>query len=281
MSLSISGNDLIFDGQVTISNFSNPASVATLTLTPSGGVGNLPALVDGDPGLPPNLTMGTVTTLSAGASATGSFTQTATGGPGVASAYTMNLGIPRGATGTAGTNSTLAGCSDINVSPAAAVGNFLTVASLSPTKYNYTTFPWGFVVNPSTITPLTGIAGQSTQQMCSLSIAAQSSKWIPLCLATATVAGTVNTVVNLIATLTAGTRTNDVIGQAFGYAGQATQTLSMNSGFGALLGSGYGVVAAGTTATIYLKAQETASTADTWNVSNTTAAFTVIGITVA
>lgn len=281
MSLSISGNDLIFDGTVTISNFSNPASVATLTLTPSGGVGSLPALVDGDPGLPPTLAVGTVTTLAAGASATVGFTRTAVGGPGVASAYTVDFGIPVGAAGTAGTNGTLAGCSDVNVSPAAAVGDFLSVASLSPTKFSYTAFPWGFVVNPSTITSVPSTAGQATVQMCSLSIAAQTFNWIPLCLATATVAGTVNTVVNLTATLTAGTRTNDIIGQVFGYAGQATQRLSMNSGFGGLLGSGYGVVAAGDTATIYLKAQETASTGDSWSVSNTTATFTVVGIPVA
>src|SRR5690242_5527930 len=131
MSLSIDGTSLIFDGTVTITNFSSPGNgIATLTLTPSGGVGALPALVAGDPGLPPTLTVGTVTTLAAGSSATASLTQTAAGGAGVASAYQLNLGIPAGAAGTNGTNGTLAGSSDLTGT--AAVGNIITVSSISP-----------------------------------------------------------------------------------------------------------------------------------------------------
>src|SRR5690349_16466151 len=98
MSLTIDGNSLVFDGTLTVTNFTNPANgVCTLVLTPSGGVGSLPALLAGQPGQSPQLTVGTVTTLSAGAQATFSLTQTSPGGAGIATAYTVNVGIPQGA----------------------------------------------------------------------------------------------------------------------------------------------------------------------------------------
>lgn len=276
MALTIDGSSLVFTGTVTVTNFTNPTTgVCTLILTPDGGVGTLPALLQGDPGLPPTFTVNSVTTLSAGASATFVLTETSTGGAGVASAYTIDVGIPQGAAGSNGTNGTLAGCSDL--SGTAAVGEIPVVTSTGPTAFTYRQLPFGFVVNPSSITNLSNIAGQSTQPMATVSIAAQSYAYIPICFATATVVGTVNTVVNLTAYLTAGTRSNDVVGEAWGYAGQATQKLSMNTGFGSLMSTtGYGVVTANTAATITLKAQETASTSDTWSISNTTASFTVI-----
>src|SRR6185437_6213123 len=97
MALTIDGNSLVFEGTLTVTNFTNPANgVCTLTLTPSGGGGTLPALLAGTPGLPPTLTVGTVTTLSAGASATFALTETSSGGAGTASAYTIDVGIPQG-----------------------------------------------------------------------------------------------------------------------------------------------------------------------------------------
>lgn len=280
MALTIDGNSLVFTGTLTVTNFTNPANgVCTLVLTPDGGVGSLPALLAGSPGLPPTLTVGTVTTLSAGAQATFSLNLTSAGGEGVASAYTVDVGIPQGQAGNNGTNSTLAGCSDLTGT--AAVNDIPMVTGISPTTFSYVSFPFGFVVNPSTITSWSGVAGQATKQLAAVSIAAQSTAWIPICLATATVAGTVNTVVNLQATLSAGARNGDIIGEAFGFAGQATQTLSMVSGFGALMSSsGYGVVPPNTTASIVLDAIETASTPDSWGISNTTVTFTIIGIPV-
>ena len=280
MALTIDGNSLVFTGTLTVTNFTNPANgVCTLVLTPDGGVGTLPALLQGTPGLPSTFTVGTVTTLSPGAQATFELDLTSAGGPGVANAYTVNVGLPQGQAGNDGTNGTLAGCSDLSGTPA--VDDIPIVKSISPTAFEYFSFPFAFVVNPSTITSTGTVSGQATEQLCAVSVTAMPFAWTPLCLATATVDGTVNTVVNLQATLTAGARTGDVVGQANGHAGQATQTLSMNSGFGALMStSGYGVVDANETATIYLKAIETASTADDWNIDDTTVNFTVIGVPV-
>lgn len=280
MSITINGSSLVWDGTVQITNFTNPnAGLVGLVLTPTGGVGTLPALVNGQPGLPPTLALGTVTTLTVGSSATATVTQTASGGPGTASAYTVGFGIPVGATGAAGTNSTLAGCSDIGGSPAAAVGSVLAVSGTGPTAFSYMPFPWGFVANPSTITAI-ATSGQTTQTMCTVSVAAQSFDWIPVVSGYAIVAGTVNTVVQLQATMTAGLRTNDVVGLVSGYAGQATQAVTLIPSFGALVTTSgtYGIVTAGSTATINLKAIQTASTPDSWAISNTTAAFTILGV---
>lgn len=280
MSLTVNGNSLVFTGTVTVTNFTNSQNgVCTLTLTPDGGVGTLPALLQGTPGLPPSLSVNSVTTLTAGSSATFTLNQTSAGGAGVGSAYTIDVGLPQGAAGSNGTNGTLAGCSDL--SGTAAVGEFPIVTGIGPTAFTYRQFPFGFVANPSTITNLTNIAGQSTQTIATLTIPAQTYAWIPVCFATATVVGTVNTICNLTAYMSAGARTNDVVGEAWGYAGQATQKLSMIPGFGAVMStSGYGVVPASTAATLTLKCQETASTADTWSVANTTAAFTVLALPV-
>lgn len=280
MALTIDGNSLIFTGTLTVSNFTSPTNgVCTLTLTPSGGVGSLPALLAGEPGQPTNFTVGTVTTLSPGADATFTLTQTDAGGAGVAAAYTIDVGLPQGQDGNDGTSGTLAGCSDLTGT--AALNKVPVVTGTGPTAFTYTKLPFGFVVNPSSITSWTNVSGVATKQLTTVAIAAQPWPYIPVCLATVTVAGTANTVVNLQASLTAGVRSGDIIGEANGYAGQATQTLVMNSGFGSTLtGSGYGVVAANTTANIVLNAIETASTADLWSISNSTASFTIIGIPV-
>ena len=100
MALTIDGNSLVFTGTLTVTNFTNPANgVCTLVLTPDGGVGTLPALLAGTPGLPPTLAVGTVTTLSPGADATFDLVETSVGGAGTASAYTINVGLPQGQAG--------------------------------------------------------------------------------------------------------------------------------------------------------------------------------------
>ena len=280
MALTIDGNSLIFEGTVTVSNFTNPANgVCTLTLTPSGGVGSLPALLAGQPGQPTLFTVNSVTTLSPGAQATFTLNQTSAGGAGVAAAYTIDVGLPQGQAGSNGTNGTLAGCSDLTGT--AAVNDIPIVSSLSPTTFKYMAFPYAFVVNPSTITSYSNVSGQATKQLASVTVAAQPFAWTPICLGSATVIGTVNTVVNLQAVMSAGARSNDIVGEAWGYAGQATQTLSLDSGFGGLVSnSGYGTVPANTAASILLNAVETAATSDAWGISNATASFTVLGIPV-
>lgn len=273
MAVTIDGNSLVFTGTLTVTNFTNPANgVCTLILTPDGGVGTLPALLAGDPGLPPTLTVGTVTTLSAGASATFALSETSAGGAGVASAYTVNVGIPQGQKGDTGTNSTLAGCTDLTGT--AAVDDIPMVTGTGPTEFTLTPFPWAFVAGATSFTSIS-TTGSSTQTICIVSIAAKSFSYIPLCFAEAIVAGTTNTLLNLSAwngppgTGTELAVTDGVIG---------TQYITMNPWNASALSNA--VVAANTAVQIYFVVRQINSTADTWGVANTTPAFTVVGLPV-
>lgn len=100
MSITQNGNSFTWDGTVTLTNATDlNTGVATLILTPTGGVGQLPVLAQGAPGLPPVFDGVTVATLAAGSPATANFTTNTNGGAGIASHYTLALGIPAGASG--------------------------------------------------------------------------------------------------------------------------------------------------------------------------------------
>jgi hypothetical protein len=267
MAITIDGNNLIFEGTITLANYSGNG-VATLTLTPSGGVGTIPGLVAGDPGLPPILDW-VVNTLPAGSSATVSDTVVNAGGPGVASEIQVTLGIPQGATGA--TSTTISAASDL--SGTAVVGDYLSVTGTGPTAFQYAAFPWANGYNATTISSVS-TSGASIQTLCSITVPSQPSAYFPLCFARATTVGTANTVINLQATL--GSTSGSVLGFDDGLSGVATQKLHMLPAFGGLLTSSYGLVAAGTPATIYFAVQQTNSgTSDAWSVNNGTVSCTV------
>ena len=100
MAITQNGNTITWTGNVTLTNATDiTTGVATLVLTPAGGVGNLPFFAAGTPGLPPVFDALNVSTLPPGSSATGSLTTISSGGAGVPSHYTLNLGIPAGVAG--------------------------------------------------------------------------------------------------------------------------------------------------------------------------------------
>ena len=100
MAITQNGNSFTWTGTVTVTNATDlTTGVATLVLTPSGGVGQLPVLAQGTPGLPPVLDSVSVTTLPAGSSASGSWVTNSSGGAGQSSHYTLNLNIPQGPAG--------------------------------------------------------------------------------------------------------------------------------------------------------------------------------------
>ncbi|MGW0052037.1 hypothetical protein [Nocardia nova] len=96
--------------------------VATLTLTPAGGWGNLPVLAQGAPGLPAVIDSVTVNTLDPATVPTP--TQSAQlmlvdpGGPGEAAHYTLTLNLLKGAAGATGAMGHILGSSDFSNSPA-------------------------------------------------------------------------------------------------------------------------------------------------------------------
>lgn len=276
MSLTIDGNNLVFDGTVTITNFTNPTNgVCTLTLTPSGGVGTLPALLAGQPGQSPIFDSVSVTTLAAGSQATVGISQVSPGSAGVSSHYTLSFGIPTGATGATGV-STIGGASDLSGSPA--VGNITYVSGVGPTAFTYTAMPFGNVYNATSFTSASKTGAQSAV-LASISVPAQPAAWIPWVSGYCIVNGTVSTVVTLSALLN-NSSTGNVLGSLPGTNGQAIQRLQMQPAFGSALGSGYGKVAANTSCIIYLVATETAAVTDNWSINATSCSFTVATIPV-
>lgn len=272
--ISVDGNSIVIDDcTITINNaFDASTGMATITITPKGGLGTLPALMAGEPGLPPVLQMGSVTTLTAGASATGTLTPLSPGGPGQASAYVLAFGIPRGANGESGSLLDLIE-GGIEALFEGALLIWDAVASLfvpvhpssakTPTPvYNYPS------VNVSTSGDEAG-----PRTIAQVSIPAQTFAWVPVVSGQTVVTGTTNTVVNLNAYI--GSTSGNQIGAGFGVSNQAHQTVVLSSSMPPGSTGTYGQVAANTSATILFTATQVASTTDSWSTAANTTAFSV------
>jgi hypothetical protein len=216
-----------------------------------------------------------VTTLASGASATVDVNQTSAGSSGVSSAYTLDFGIPQGEAGANGSSGPLADASDL--SGTAAAGDTVVVSSTGPTAFEYMPFPWGKVYSAQSISNVSK-TGTASGTLTSISVPPLSYDYYPICFAQSTISGTVNTAVDLKALLNDAS-TGNVLGDRNGVTGAASQTLTMIPSFGALLTGSYGKVSSGSAAVMYLVAQGTANTTDSWSTSNSK--FTVVAFPVA
>lgn len=279
MSLSIDGNTLIFDGTVTITNATDISTgVATLMLTPSGGVGSLPALATGGPGLPPVFDSVTATTLAAGSTATASITQVSPGGAGVASHYTLALGIPQGAAGTAG-SFTISNATDLEGGPpSGTTDGYIMKWVNADNKWKIVAQLCGDTANATSFTSASGNA--SPQTLCTVNIPAQPFDWRPQVTGFAVPTGTANTNVDLICRLNNAT-TGDQVGYGKGITGAGSSGIpaipvTLVESFGSAIGSGsYGRVTKGNSATLYFQAIQTAATTDAFSVPASSCSFTV------
>lgn len=268
MSITVDGSSIVFDGTVTITNFNNTTGngVCTLTLTPSGGVGSLPFMAPGTPGLPPSLTLGTVNTLSPGQAATAALIQTSAGGSGTASAYTLNLGLPQGATGATGSIN-IGSAIDLSGTPNA--GQIINVASVSsgtPT-FNYVNFPFVKVYNATSFGNIS-TSGANNNTYATIAIPAQDAAWTPFCFGGATGVGTANTSFSLQALITAGSVSNQAVAGDVGSGATATERLYFipNTTLS---------VPAGTTATITAQINQLAAVTDLWSCPSASQSFMV------
>ena len=266
---------------ITMSSALIETGTGTLTLTPMGGQGVLPALVDGTPGLPPVLTFA-VTELAAGSTPTVSQTMTDSGAAGEASAYTVTLGIPVGAQGVAGTNATISAASDLELPSGVSLGSATAGYTL---YYDATNSKW-LVSQPKTVagpyitlsgsfaTPYAGNA--SNYQVATCGLPSLPWAYYPIVSAQVQAAGTANTHVDLVCRLNNATTGNQV-GYGTGFTGAGPYPITIVPNFASSItgGSGYGQVAANTTATLYLLALQINSTTDSWSTINTNASFTV------
>lgn len=273
---------ITWQGSVTMSGASDPLTygVATLTLTPSGGVSNLPALVQGDPGLSPTLRNVSVTQVAAGTTPpASSWTLVTPGTSTVAPVYDLVLYVNSGATGATGASTNISAAPDVEGGPPGSGTDGYTLYWVNAdSKWKIsapkrTVYPFT-VPNSSFSTAYSGNAGSYV--VASVGIPAQPYAWRPKVHGGIYAGGTVNTHVDLVARLN-NSSSGDIVGYGLGQSGVGPYPILLQSAFGASVAgaSTYGQVAAGASATIFMLATQTASTTDNWTTTNTNAYFTV------
>lgn len=280
MSLSIDGNSLVFDGTVTITNATDiTTGVATLMLTPSGGVGVLPALATGGPGLPALFDSIEVIQVPFGSTPPDpQIIQTDPGGAGSSSHYRLVFGVNTGEQGPAGTMHISTAADLENGPPGSSTDHYML-------KWVNADAAWKIVAQlcggTASATSFVSAAGNATNAtLASLTIAAQPFDWYPRVTGFAVPTGTGNTHVDLVARLNNAT-TGDQVGFGPGMTGAGTTVpalpVHLVQAFGGAIGPtlAYGKVSKGSAATIYMVANQTASTSDSYSVPGTSCSFTV------
>lgn len=276
MSITVDGNSFSWDGTVTLTNTTDlNTGVAHLLLTPSGGIGSLPVLAQGDPGLPPVIDSVTVTQIAADATASPpKWTLVSPGGAGVASHYTLEIEVNRGATGSSG-SFTLAGATDL----IAGSPNDQQIFKWSATDnaFRYASQLCGDTYSTQSFTSYSGNATIAT--LGTITVPAQQFNWRPRVSGQAIATGTSNTHVDLVCRMN-NASAGDQVGYGFGITGAGSAgvpdyPITLNQAFGSAITGSYGVVASGSTATFYFLATQTAPTTDAWSVSNSTCYFSV------
>lgn len=272
MSLTLDGNNIVFDGTITVANGFNPESgVAYLILTPSGGYGSLPFLATGDSGLPPEFPSIKMTEVDPAESlplVNPVVTMVDPGGPGKASKYTLEFFVHSGARGATGAI-TISGATDIE-------GTLNSGADKYILTYNAANNTWvpnaqkvGNIYVPSTILA-TSFNNASPRTLTSITIPGQPFDWYPRCFAQVPVTGSSTTQVHLYARLNdpaAGAQ----VGFAYGQVG-ATPPVPLlipappaGQPVPGTSGGTYGLVSAGSAATIYLRAEQISSSSASWS----------------
>lgn len=273
--ITVDGNSLIIsNATITVENaFDQSNGAAVIIITPAGGLGTLPALLQGQPGLPPdfrNITQHPVPAGTALPSPSAVWTLISPGGPGVASVYDLDIWLNTGEAGESGAYS-IAGSTDLSGS---ATNNYTLIWNALEDQFEYAPLYIGATYWPSTINNTSGFTAQGTPRtLTQISIPALPFAWTPTLYGQTVVSGTVNTVIELSANI--GSTSGQQVGVGYGVAGQANQTVSLLTGIPAGSASGYGQVAANSSATIVLSATQTANTTDSWATSSGTTSFII------
>jgi hypothetical protein len=268
---------IVWTGQVNFTDSSDVGTtgVATLTLTPDIGVTNLPALAQGDSGLPPTLRNITTHQVASGTTPPAStWTLVSAGGAGVASVYDIDIYVNSGAAGTSG-SFTIASATDITGTP---TNKYTLVYNTSDSKYHISPMLAGDILAITPVTGFTSYSGNASQAtLGSITVPAQPFDWRPSVEGFGTATSTANTKIELAAMLNNAT-TGDQVGYAPGVQSATPPPLTLSRAFGAAIGGGsYGRVSAGSAATIYFVAKQVAvGTTDAWGVTAASCAFSVL-----
>jgi hypothetical protein len=260
------GQFYIFEGRVLIP-IDPSTGVAQLLLRPQGGMGvAIPAIAQGDPGATPTIS----TTIN--------LTELAYDDPTAASAewvetspdtYELSLELHAGEPGTAGTNATIIGASDLTGTPT--YKDVITVNS-SADGFEYTTPKVGDRHIPATISSIG--AGSANATLCTITVPAQDFDWRPRVHGFCVIAGTgADVQMDLLARLDVET-TGNIVARGKAKAGVGPETCVLIPGPAAGSAATYDKVNAGNAAVIYVRAERQSGT-ETFTTSSTTSQFSV------
>ena len=264
----------IWTGDIRVAKTFDPATKsAIILLGPDGGIADIPALVKGDPGTPatidstinftalawddPTVDSATFSTLTPGTSST-------------SPVYRLNLSLHKGSPGAAGTSAVLTAS---DVTGTATDGYYLAKTTVSGVgKATWVPPRVGGQYWPASISNTSGTDGQS-RTLCSVAIPALPFDYRVRVSAQTVISGTSSTRVDLIARLDNAT-SGDIVGRTYGLTG-ATDRLILVSGVAAGSVSTVGKVLSGAAATVFLRAEQQASTTDTYTTSAATTSMLV------
>lgn len=269
---------IVWTGQVNFTDSSDVGvtGVATLTLTPSVGVTNLPALVQGDPGPSPTFRNITVNQVAAGTTPPAStWTLVTPASVGVGPVYDLTLYVNSGADGISGTF-TLSSATDLS---GALTDKYMLVYDAPSSKWTVVAQRVPFLIVPSAFASYAGNGTQAT--LAGLTVPAQQFNWRPVVLnGYACPTGTANTNIDLVVMLTDPT-TGSQIGYGPGTPGATPPVVYLGSPYGGAITGTFALVPAGQAASIYFVARQTNNlTSDAWAVPNTAnrISLTLLGV---
>jgi hypothetical protein len=274
--ITVDGNSLtVTNCTITFNNaFDQTTGAATITITPTGGLGTLPGLLEGVSGPPcqfRNVNLTQVPYGTALPSPNATWTLISPGGPGLAAVYDLNLWLNEGAPGQAGSFA-LQNATDV---AGTATSNWTLIWNALTDQFLYAPLYIGATYWPSTISSTSGYTSQGTPRtLTQISVPALPFAWYPVVTGQTVVTGTINTQIELSANI--GNTSGNQVGVGYGVTGQPSQTVVLQSSIPAGSTSTYGQVAKNTAATIVLSATQVATTTDNWGTSNATTSFQVM-----
>jgi hypothetical protein len=267
-------NYYIWNGEVRIPKTFDPASkAAVIMLGPPGGVAQIPALVKGDPGKHAEIDSTIVLNALAYDDPTADSATWTTITPGddtTSPVYRLTLNLHKGAPGSSGTSTVLT-ASDVT---GTATDGYLLSKKVGSAQATWIAPKVGGQYWPATINNTADTDG-SARTLCSVSISPAPAFDYRLRVhaqSVITSSGT-SSRVDLIARVGNAT-SGDIVGRGFGLAGSSDRVILV-SGVAAGSASTVGKISAGTATTVYLRAEQQASTNQTFTTSASTTTFMV------
>lgn len=235
---------------------------------PTGGLGNFPALVQGDDGDTPNIDTAINYQALQWDDPTPNYASWTELSPNV---YQLNLGLHEGEPGPPGTL-TILDAGDLDGTPLA---KDILIVNPSASGFIYQAQKVGDRFYPSTINNTA--TGNPSSTLCQVLIPPQRFDWRPSVEGACVITGTgTDVIVDLFVRLNSETGGN-IVGYAFGQSGMTPPTHVLSSGWPGttVVTDSYDRIAAGNGATIFLRA-ERRSGANTFTTSASTTGFRVI-----